>query len=129
MCEGLRDELSEYGIAVGSAMPGVVDTPMQAGLAATAPSWPMHTYFAALRAATVKQPSVRSARPAWPWQQAAPVEPEAEVGRPPPTEGLDSPDNVARFLLWLLTDTSEDEFASQDWNIADWRHHSRWCGR
>ena len=103
---------------------------MQAGLAATAPSWPMHAYFAALRAATAKPdakpPSAR--RPAWPWQAAAATPDALEVGRPPPAEGLDSPANVARFLLWLLTDTSEDEFASQEWNIADRRHHSRWCG-
>ena len=102
---------------------------MQADLAATAPSWPMHAYFAALRAATAKpsnQPSAR--RPAWPWQAATAGPDQVEVGRPPPAEGLDSPANVARFLLWLLTDTSEDEFASQEWNIADWRHHSRWCG-
>ena len=89
----------------------------------------MHAYFAALRAATAKpsnQPSAR--RPAWPWQAAAATPDAVEVGRPPPAEGLDSPANVARFLLWLLTDTSEDEFASQEWNIADRRHHSRWCG-
>ena len=99
-----------------------------------APSWPMHAYFAALRAATAeptakptaKPPSAR--RPAWPWQAAAAGPDQVEVGRPPPAEGLDSPANVARFLLWLLTDTAEDEYASQEWNIADWTHHSRWCG-
>jgi hypothetical protein len=107
---------------------------MQAGLAAMAPSWPMHAYFAALRAATAeptakptaKPPSAR--RPALPWQAAAAGPDQVEVGRPPPAEGLDSPANVARFLLWLLTDTAEDEYASQEWNIADWMHHSRWCG-
>jgi hypothetical protein len=34
--------------------------------------------------------------------------------RPPPKGALDSPDNVAFFVEWLLLGTTDDEFSNRD---------------
>ena len=44
-----------------------------------------------------------------------------------PVEGLNSPENVARFFAFLLTETSDDEFGEKDWDIRDEAHHGRWA--
>ena len=36
------------------------------------------------------------------------------------------PQRVAEFLYWLLFDTSDQDFSSQDWNIFDESHHGNW---
>lgn len=48
------------------------------------------------------------------------------IGSPPPKDALDSVENVAIFLRWILTDCPDDEFGSQEWDIRDEQHHSRW---
>ena len=45
----------------------------------------------------------------------------------PPVDGLNSPENVARFFAFLLCDTNDDEFGEQDWDIRDEAHHGRWA--
>ena len=49
------------------------------------------------------------------------------VGGPPPVDGLNSPENVARFFAFLLLETSDDEFGEKDWDIRDEAHHGRWA--
>ena len=44
-----------------------------------------------------------------------------------PVEGLNSPENVARFFAFLLLETSDDEFGERDWDIRDAAHHGRWA--
>jgi hypothetical protein len=44
-----------------------------------------------------------------------------------PVEGLNSPENVARFFAFLLFETSDDEFGEKDWDIRDEAHHGRWA--
>ena len=44
-----------------------------------------------------------------------------------PVDGLNSPENVARFFAFLLFDTNDDEFGEQDWDIRDEAHHGRWA--
>ena len=39
---------------------------------------------------------------------------------------LIQPSRVAEFLGWLLLNTSDEEFVSQDWSITDASHHARW---
>ena len=39
---------------------------------------------------------------------------------------LIQPARVAEFLGWLLLETSNEEFVSQDWSISDASHHARW---
>eukprot|EP00316_Scyphosphaera_apsteinii_P001806 CAMPEP_0119339118 /NCGR_PEP_ID=MMETSP1333-20130426/97621_1 /TAXON_ID=418940 /ORGANISM="Scyphosphaera apsteinii, Strain RCC1455" /LENGTH=290 /DNA_ID=CAMNT_0007350593 /DNA_START=88 /DNA_END=960 /DNA_ORIENTATION=+ len=113
--EALRDELAHESIWIGSAMPGVVDTPMQESLARSDPSWPMHSYFSELRARTIA-PSLAT--------EAYGTSGQCD---PPPQEGLNTPASVARFLQWLLMETNDAEFIANEWDIADRRHTSRWC--
>ena len=44
-----------------------------------------------------------------------------------PVDGLNSPENVARFFAFLLFDTNDDEFGEKDWDIRDEAHHGRWA--
>ena len=53
--------------------------------------------------------------------------PDAIAGGPPPVDGLNSPENVARFFAFLLLETSDDEFGERDWDIRDEAHHGRWA--
>ena len=53
--------------------------------------------------------------------------PDAIAGGPPPVDGLNSPENVARFFAFLLWETSDDEFGERDWDIRDEAHHGRWA--
>ena len=53
--------------------------------------------------------------------------PNAIAGGPPPVEGLNSPENVARFFAFLLLETDDDEFGEKDWDIRDEAHHGRWA--
>jgi len=46
--------------------------------------------------------------------------------RPPPARGLDTPENVAAFIAWLLLECPGDEFGAQDWDVQDPSHHARW---
>ncbi len=39
---------------------------------------------------------------------------------------LIQPIRVAEFLGWLLLQTDDDAFRSQDWNIFDKSHHANW---
>ena len=44
-----------------------------------------------------------------------------------PVDGLNSPENVARFFAFLLHETGDDEFGEKDWDIRDEAHHGRWA--
>jgi benzil reductase ((S)-benzoin forming) len=39
---------------------------------------------------------------------------------------LVSPETVAAFLSWLLLDSDEDRYISQEWDIYDTQHHVEW---
>jgi len=41
---------------------------------------------------------------------------------------LISPAVVARFICWLLRETTPEEFVAQEWRITDESHHARWLG-
>ena len=104
--ESLRDEHAGR-VCFGSAQPGVVATEMMRGLVEdTDDSFAIRSYFTGLADAT----------PAG-----------AIAGGPPPVDGLNSPENVARFFAFLLTETSDDEFGEKDWDIRDEAHHGRWA--
>ena len=103
--ESLRDEHAGR-VCFGSAQPGVVATEMMRGLVEdTDDSFAIRSYFTGLADAT----------------------PDAIAGGPPPVEGLNSPENVARFFAFLLLETGDDEFGEKDWDIRDAAHHGRWA--
>ena len=103
--ESLRDEHAGR-VCFGSAQPGVVATEMMRGLVEdTDDSFAIRSYFTGLADAT----------------------PDAIAGGPPPVDGLNSPENVARFFAFLLLETSDDEFGEKDWDIRDEAHHGRWA--
>ena len=104
--DSLRDEHAGR-VCFGSAQPGVVATDMMRGLVEdTDDSFAIRSYFTGLADAT----------PAG-----------AIAGGPPPVDGLNSPENVARFCAFLLLETSDDEFGEKDWDIRDEAHHGRWA--
>ena len=103
--ESLRDEHAGR-VCFGSAQPGVVATEMMRGLVEdTDDSFAIRSYFTGLADAT----------------------PAAGATTAVPVEGLNSPENVARFFAFLLCETSDDEFGEQDWDIRDEAHHGRWA--
>ena len=115
-------ELAPLGVAVGSARPGVVDTVMQGLLrAASADSVPDRAYFVGLKEEKDRREAPAAAAAAEAAAAAAGASP-----RPPPVGALDTPENVARFLVWLLTVTSIEEFSSEELDIRDAKLHSRW---
>jgi len=95
-------------VRVGSAMPGVVDTDMQASIRNC--EFPDVAYFRSLRRA-----------------------PGEGIGQGPPavpsSTALDRPDNVAQFLAWLLLDVPGDEFGGQEWDINDQSTQRRWLSQ
>lgn len=89
----LREELHERGILIGSARPGVVDTPMQGEVRASSPEvFPDLQRFVDLK----------------------------DEGR------LQAPDQVAKFLTWLLLDVEDERFSVQEWDVRDAAHHDEW---
>lgn len=102
----LDEELAPSGARVGSVMPGVVDTPMQVELRSQ--EFASSSYFKQLGQAPVPQ-------------FAAPA--------PPTRQGLDTPENVASFLAWLLNEVPLEEFGGREWNIGDPETQQRWLSQ
>ena len=103
--ESLRDEHAGR-VCFGSAQPGVVATEMMRSLVEdTDDSFAIRDYFTGLADAT----------------------PAGGAATAVPVEGLNSPENVARFFAFLLFDTNDDEFGERDWDIRDEAHHGRWA--
>ncbi len=96
----LDREFSHLGgkVRVGTFKPGVVDTAMQ-GTIRLAPkeSFPMSDNFHKMKERVVETAAG-----------------DVVKAKPPPTGALDSPDNVAFFVEWLLLGTSDDEFSSRN---------------
>lgn len=89
----LAAELSPHGIAVGSARPGVVDTPMQDLIREkTEEEMPDVSRFKIMK------------------QQGSLVD----------------PDDVAKFLDWLLHETDDVEFSEKEWDVRDDESMHRW---
>jgi len=99
----LDEELAPHGVRVGSTMPGVVDTPMQDELRGG--DFASVGYFQELGKS-----------------RAAPF---AAPG-PPQRGGLDSPENVASFLAWLLLQVPLEDFGGREWNIGDPETQKQW---
>eukprot|EP00592_Proboscia_alata_P021323 CAMPEP_0194418810 /NCGR_PEP_ID=MMETSP0176-20130528/17981_1 /TAXON_ID=216777 /ORGANISM="Proboscia alata, Strain PI-D3" /LENGTH=279 /DNA_ID=CAMNT_0039225489 /DNA_START=18 /DNA_END=857 /DNA_ORIENTATION=- len=93
MYQVLSAELGPVGVAVGSARPGVVDTPMQSLIREqTESDLPDVSKFRSLK----------------------------EQG------SLIDPVEVAAFLDWLLSKTSDKEFSEKEWDVRDKEHRHRW---
>lgn len=105
----MRDELgaADVPVLVGSVKPGVVDTPMQAVVRGS--DFPGRERFAEMHAKGVERAAAY-----------------AEGPHTPPSDALDTCDNVATFLTWLLRDTSDAEFVEKEWDIREPEHHDRW---
>lgn len=100
-------ELRPEGVLVGSVRPGIVNTPMQVAIRdSDEAAMPDVGFFRGLHAA---------------------MEPGAgAAGSAPPSGSLDTPENVAAFLSFLLTSSGDDEFCAEEWDIRDASHHHRW---
>mmetsp|Transcript_36171 Transcript_36171/g.66374 ORF Transcript_36171/g.66374 Transcript_36171/m.66374 type:complete len:283 (+) Transcript_36171:70-918(+) len=91
----LSEELSRHDVLVGSARPGVVDTPMMdeiRGFDGPAEHFPMQTKIHSLH----------------------------ETGQ------LETPDNVAAYFHWLLSEMSDEDFGAQEWDLRDSKDDERW---
>lgn len=101
------EKLGEQQLFVGSVRPGVVESQIQQTMRTADPSgFTSAPYFKDMHA-NMKGGGSESAKP-------------------PPKDALDTPENVARFLSWLLQSVSNEEFAAEEWEIRDESHHSRW---
>lgn len=90
-------------VRVGSAMPGVVDTDMQAHIRSL--DFASVGYFKSLKN-----------------DEAQPF-----IGKSPPPRGrLDSPENVADFLSWLVLDVDEQSFGGREWDINNTEDQRQW---
>lgn len=101
----LDGELSPRGVRVGSVMPGLVDTPMQADLRQG--GFPGVENFISMKEAADRLE---------PWSGP----------RAPPLDALDRPENVADFLAWLLLDLKAEAFGGREWDIRDPDHQRQW---
>ena len=96
MKEYCNVEFGKEGIAFGSAMPGIVDTPIQAHLREfTSDEFPAVDLFKGFKQ----------------------------------RDELLSPQTAAKFLSWLLLETSKEEFIKGDWDIYDASHRSHWASQ
>lgn len=93
-------------VRVGSAMPGVVDTEMQAAIRSL--DFPGVEYFRSLR-------RVASSRAHGVQEPAAPM-----------AGSLDSPGNAADFLTWLLLDIPAEDFGGREWDIHNEEQQRQW---
>lgn len=103
----LREELRPKGVYFGSFQPGIVESNMQETIrAATAEETAVIERFKELKKNQYTGPE--------------------DKPHPPPQDGLDVAPNVAFFVDFLLTKTSNEEFSKGEWDIRDASHHSRW---
>ncbi|CAE8600029.1 unnamed protein product [Polarella glacialis] len=105
----LDEELASQGVRVGSAMPGVVDTPMQEHIRSL--DFPSVDYFRSLNAGSQTAGGQK-------------LKPAA-----PPQGKLDSPENVADFLSWLLLEVDAQDFGGREWDINDSETQRLWLHR
>jgi NAD(P)-dependent dehydrogenase (short-subunit alcohol dehydrogenase family) len=109
--KSLSIELKPQGVLVGSVRPGIVNTPMQAVIRA-APADAM--------------PDVETFRGFYSKAGAAIASATPVVGKAPPAGALDTAENCAAFLQFLLQTTADDEFVADEWDIREPSHHARW---
>src|SRR4051812_48829622 len=94
----------EPTILVGSFKPGIVDTEMQDEMRkASDGDFPKVTFFKKLK--------IEAEKLADPAKDLKPHLPNRER--------LDTPENVAHFAWFLLEETADGEYSSQDWDIRD----------
>lgn len=104
----LDKELRPKGILTGSVKPGIVETEMQQTIR---------------RAKTEDMEDVGHFQKLKDNMYAGE---DAARAHKPPADGLDTVENVAHFVEFLLLHTSDDEFGAEEWSIRDERHHARW---
>jgi NAD(P)-dependent dehydrogenase (short-subunit alcohol dehydrogenase family) len=107
MYKCLRDELKEHDILVGSLKPGIVESDMQQ----------------LIRQATEKDMAAVDAFRAF---KSNEYSGDSSTPHAPPPDGLDTAENVAHFVRFLLTETSKNEFGTEEWDIRNALHHPRW---
>lgn len=125
----LAKELDKAGVLVGSVKPGVVDTPLQAAIrSGDAAAFPDRPYFVQLKET---RDAAAAAAAAAGGAGAAHASAEAAVagsaGVPPPAGSLDTPENAAAFIAWLLMDMGGEEYVAAEHDIRDKKLHHRWC--
>jgi hypothetical protein len=99
-------------VVVGSFKPGTVDTAMQRTIReAPVENFPLVARFQSMK-------------------EKGDQEPPSAKARPPPQGALDSPDNVAFFVEWLLLGTTDEEYSSRDdnneYDIRDAKLFPKW---
>jgi benzil reductase ((S)-benzoin forming) len=107
----MAEEYKGRGLLVASVKPGVVDTEMQAELRnASTDDFPSSEFFKGLHANRL-------------------TDTKAEVAHQAPTTGLDTPENVAHFVEFLLMKLSDEEYVGDgttEFDIRDEAMTGRW---
>jgi len=104
----LEKELGPKGIHVGSVKPGIIETNMQETIRAAS----QEDMALVDRFKFFKENEYKGA--------------DALKPHKPPKDGLDTPENVAFFVNFLLNDVSSEEFTEKEWDIRDEDNHDRW---
>jgi len=120
-CLELEFREAGRGVLVGSTKPGIIDTPMQDEMRLAADA----DFPKAKRFRQLKEGLGRKAGAAPP--PPTTVERLELPPRFPDPEALDTPENVAHFIWFLLTQTTEEEYGSHDWDVRDKSIASRWA--
>lgn len=112
-------ELGKLGILTGSVRPGIVATPMQGEIRGVDDGdFPMAEMFRNFHL------SMEGTSKAAYDEHKIGV---AESGAAPPKDALDTPENAAFFMQWLLLSTGADEFAAEEWDIREMDYMHRWA--
>jgi NAD(P)-dependent dehydrogenase (short-subunit alcohol dehydrogenase family) len=103
----MQQELAAQSILVGSVLPGIVETEMQQMIrAASVAEMADFDYFVELKNNEYTG--------------------EAGKAHAPPSDGLDTAENVAHFVSFLLRGTSDEDYTAAEWDIRNTDHHGRW---
>jgi len=101
------EKTGQQQLFVGSVRPGVVESQIQQTMRTADPEgFTSAPFFKDMHANMAKASS--------------------DSATPPPKDALDTPENVARFIWWLLDKVPAEEFAAEEWDIRDEAHHARW---
>lgn len=119
MWQCMNVELGGKGIMCGSVRPGIVATPMQDKIREVdEDKFPLSGLFRGF------QSSMDEASKAAYEEHKIGV---SKAGAPPPENALDTPENCAFFLQWLLLSTSDEEFPAEEWDIREKKYMDRWA--
>lgn len=121
----LRGKQYNNQVLVSSFKPGIVDTPMQSLIRnASIDVMPVVTNFQQMKVKADELTNQQS-------NDDDITSSNTTTSRPPPSGALDTPENVANYVEYLLLGMTDDEYSNiynpiDEHDIRDTKHHSLW---